>query len=49
VNNIDDMVAGCDAAGYKVAVPVTEVRPGVTIAMIEDPDGNWVEFLHTTS
>ncbi len=48
VSNIDAMVAGCDAAGYKVAVPVTEVRPGVTIAMIEDPDGNWVEFLHTT-
>jgi hypothetical protein len=21
------------------------VRPGITIAMVEDPDGNWVEFL----
>jgi hypothetical protein len=26
-------------------MPVTELRPGVTIAMVEDPDGNWVELL----
>ena len=36
------------AAGYKVAVPVTELRPGITIAIVEDPDGNWVEFLAPT-
>jgi hypothetical protein len=23
-----------------------EIRPGVTMAMVEDPDGNWVEFVH---
>jgi hypothetical protein len=28
-----------------VVIPVTELRPGITIAMVEDPDGNWVEFL----
>jgi hypothetical protein len=22
-----------------------EIRPGVRIAMVADPDGNWVEFL----
>jgi predicted enzyme related to lactoylglutathione lyase len=26
----------------------TEIRPGVRIAMIEDPDGNWVELLENT-
>jgi hypothetical protein len=26
-------------------VPVTEHGPGITIAIIEDPDGNWVELL----
>jgi hypothetical protein len=26
-------------------VPVTEIRPGVTIAIVDDPDGNLVEFL----
>jgi hypothetical protein len=22
-----------------------EIRPGIRIAIVEDPDGNWVEFL----
>jgi hypothetical protein len=26
-------------------VKVTTIRPGITISMVEDPDGNWVEFL----
>ena len=45
VSNLDEIVAKCEAAGYKVAIPVTTIRPGTSIAMIEDPDGNWVEFL----
>ena len=45
VSNLPEIVAACEAAGSKVAVPITELRPGVTIAIVEDPDGNWVEFL----
>jgi catechol 2,3-dioxygenase-like lactoylglutathione lyase family enzyme len=45
VANLADIVAKCEAAGTKIAVPITELRPGVTIAIVEDPDGNWVEFL----
>ena len=45
VSNLGDLVAACKAAGYKVPVPETEIRPGVKIAMVEDPDGNWVELL----
>ena len=45
VDNIEQSVKACEDAGYKIAVPVTEIRPGVTISMIEDPDGNWVELL----
>ncbi len=45
VSNLEEIVKACSDAGYKVAIPVTEVRPGVRIAMVEDPDGNWVEFL----
>ncbi|XOV86420.1 MAG: VOC family protein [Pseudomonadota bacterium] len=45
VSNIDEATAACSEAGYKVAVPVTEIRPGIRISMIEDPDGNWVELL----
>lgn len=48
VSNINEVVAACEAGGYKVAVPVREFRPGVTIAIVEDPDGNWVEFLQAS-
>ena len=42
------LVAGLEAKGIKPTVPVTEFRPGVTIAMVMDPDGNTVEFLQNT-
>ena len=45
---VDDLaaaVADCEAAGAPVVWPPRESRPGVTIAMVEDPDGNWVEFI----
>jgi catechol 2,3-dioxygenase-like lactoylglutathione lyase family enzyme len=45
INNLDEVVKECGDAGYTLAVPVTEIRPGVRIAIVEDPDGNWVEFL----
>jgi len=45
VSNLQDMVAECQEAGYNVVVPPKDVRPGVTIAIVADPDGNWVEFL----
>jgi len=48
VDNLTEVVEACRAAGRPVPVEVTEVRPGVRIAMVEDPDGNWVEFLGTT-
>ncbi len=45
VSNIEDITAAVAEAGYKVAVPVTALRPGITISIVVDPDGNWVEFL----
>jgi|SRR5215207_5446247 len=45
VSNLEELAAKCEAGGYKLAIPVTTIRPGVAIAMVEDPDGNWVEFL----
>jgi glyoxylase I family protein len=47
VSNISDLVAACREAGRNVVVPEREIRPGVRIAIVEDPDGNWVEFLQT--
>ncbi len=48
VPDIRGLVAGLEAKGIRPSVPVTEFRPGVTIAMVTDPDGNTVEFLQNT-
>ncbi len=45
VSNIDEITDACAAAGRRVVVPVRELRAGITISIVEDPDGNWVEFL----
>jgi catechol 2,3-dioxygenase-like lactoylglutathione lyase family enzyme len=45
ISNIGEVLDEVRKAGYKVAVPETELFPGVSIAIVEDPDGNWVEFL----
>lgn len=48
VSNLDEVCAACEAAGYAIPVTPREIRPGIKICMIEDPDGNWVELLQTT-
>jgi len=45
VSNLEAATDECAAAGYKIAVPARDIRPGVKISIIEDPDGNWVELL----
>ena len=45
ISNLEEIVESCAKAGHNVAIAPREVRPGVRIAMVEDPDGNWVEFL----
>ena len=45
VLNLDEATKQCADAGYTVAWEPREIRPNVRIAMIEDPDGNWVELL----
>ena len=46
INDLKDKVASLEAAGVKVVVPVKEIRTGITIAIVADPDGNWVELLN---
>jgi catechol 2,3-dioxygenase-like lactoylglutathione lyase family enzyme len=48
VPDIRGLMAQLEAKGVRATVPVTEFRPGVTIAMVTDPDGNTVEFLQNT-
>ena len=45
VSNLSEMVKTCADAGVPVVWTEREIRPGVRIAMVADPDGNWVEFL----
>lgn len=45
VTNIAEVLDACAAAGHTVPVPLTVLRPGVTIGIVADPDGNWVEFV----
>lgn len=45
VDDIDAAVAKCADAGAPIPLPVTELMPGIRIAMVEDPEGNTLEFL----
>src|SRR3954471_4956830 len=45
VDDVAGMQQRCADAGFKVAVPMFEFRPGLHIAIVEDPDGNWIEFV----
>jgi glyoxylase I family protein len=47
VANLRETVDACERAGRPIVVPIKEISPGVTVAIAEDPDGNWVEFLST--
>jgi predicted enzyme related to lactoylglutathione lyase len=45
VPNLEEVVNRIDSGGYKVVVPAKVIREGITIAIVADPDGNWVELL----
>jgi len=45
ISNIDDVCAACEKAGVPFELPKQELMPGVTVAMVRDPDGNVVEFV----
>lgn len=44
-DDIDAAVEKCTEAGAPVPLPVTQLMPGIRIAMVEDPEGNTLEFL----
>jgi glyoxylase I family protein len=48
VPDIRSLIAQLESKGIKAFMPVTEIRPGVSIAMVSDPDGNTVEFLQAS-
>jgi catechol 2,3-dioxygenase-like lactoylglutathione lyase family enzyme len=45
IKNLSEFCKELKNKGLEFTVPEKEVRPGVRIAMIKDPDGNIVEFV----
>jgi catechol 2,3-dioxygenase-like lactoylglutathione lyase family enzyme len=45
ISNLSEVLASCRAASVRIAVPETEFKSGVHFAIVEDPDGNWIELL----
>ena len=45
VDDLDGLVAACRAASVPITREPVTMAPGVRIALVEDPDGNTVEFL----
>ncbi len=45
VGDVEGTLARCEAAGHKVTVPLIEWRPGMPVAFVEDPEGNWIELM----
>jgi catechol 2,3-dioxygenase-like lactoylglutathione lyase family enzyme len=45
VENLEEVVAAVAAAGFPVPVPPRPLRPGVTVAQIEDGLGTTVELM----
>lgn len=45
VRDLERVVDRCRAAGRRIAVDIVSPRPGMSAAMVEDPDGNTVELM----
>ncbi len=48
VSNLDEILAACADADVTIVTPATDLRPGIRIGIVEDPDRNWVEFVETS-
>jgi catechol 2,3-dioxygenase-like lactoylglutathione lyase family enzyme len=44
VDDMDEILSRARSAGYNVPLAPMQFAPGLHIAMIEDPDGNWFEI-----
>jgi predicted enzyme related to lactoylglutathione lyase len=45
VGDVAATLARCETAGRRVAVPLMEFLRGMPVAIVEDPEGNWVELM----
>ena len=49
VTDLDAIIAKIEQGDVPIALPVTELGNGARIVMVEDPDGNIVEFVQEAS
>jgi glyoxylase I family protein len=45
VDDLDGVLARCTDAGGAVQMPLVELRPGLRLAIVDDPDGNAIELV----
>jgi catechol 2,3-dioxygenase-like lactoylglutathione lyase family enzyme len=45
VTNLEEVVEACKSAGRPIVTPIKHISSQIRIAIVEDPDGNLVEFL----
>ena len=48
IPNLEETVNKIESDGYKVVMPAKTIREGIAIAIVADPDGNWVELLENS-
>ena len=48
IENLSELCHDLQKIGIEFTLPEKEIRPGVRIAMVNDPDGNIVEFVERT-
>src|SRR3954453_20491600 len=46
--DIDTAMNRCEAAGAGIEMPLTEIRAGLRVSIVADPDGNSVELVEQT-
>ena len=47
VADVDEIVERIAASGCPVPTPVTQFAPGTRFAIVEDPEGNRIEFVQS--
>jgi catechol 2,3-dioxygenase-like lactoylglutathione lyase family enzyme len=49
VDDLDAIVSRCEGAGVHLQLAPTDLRPGLRVAIAEDPDGNAIELVERTT
>jgi glyoxylase I family protein len=49
VDDLDAALARVEAAGCAVPIPAMDFAPGVRIAIVEDPEGTWLELVDSSA